>query len=123
MQAVMEAHESLQQLIRRAQKGDRDAFDALIRAHEAELKKHARVRIGEHLKSKVEVEDVVQETFARAWQSIASFQWTGEGAFVAWLKGIVEHVILKLVSRHSKERIIYRAEDRTSDAPTPSKDI
>lgn len=123
MQAVMEDQDSPQILVQRAQKGERDAFDALVRAYEDELQRYARSRIGDHLKSKVEVEDVIQDTFARAWKSVANFRWTGEGAFLAWLKGIVEHVILKLVSRHSWDRIIYRQEDRGSDDPTPSKNL
>jgi RNA polymerase sigma-70 factor (ECF subfamily) len=123
MQSVMETEESPQNLVQRAQKGERGAFDALIRVYEEELHKHAKARVGAHLKSKVEVEDVLQDTFTRAWKSIASFQWTGEGAFIAWLKGIAEHVILKLVSRHGRDRLIYREEDRSSDDPTPSKNL
>ena len=123
MNAVMEAQDSPQILVERAQMGDRDAFDAIVQAYEHRLRSHASTRIGDHLKSTVEVEDVLQETFSRAWKSIGNFRWIGEGAFVAWLKAIVEHVILKLVSRQNRDRMIYRQEDRSSDDPTPSKEL
>jgi RNA polymerase sigma-70 factor (ECF subfamily) len=123
MKAVMEAQNSQRILVQRAQKGGREAFDAIVRVYEGDLQRYARSRIGGHLKSKVEVDDVLQETFSRAWKSVGDFRWTGEGAFLAWLKGIVEHVILKLVSQRSRDRIIYRQEDRGSDDPTPSKNL
>ena len=58
MKALMETQDSPQILVKRAQKGERDAFDALVLAYKQELGKHARTRIGDHLRSKVEVEDI-----------------------------------------------------------------
>lgn len=123
MEAIMDAHPGAKTLAERARKGDREAFDALVHAFGEEIERHAGRRIGEHLRSRVEVDDILQETLARAWKALPGFQWTGERAFLAWLKTICEHVILKLARHHGRDTIIYRPQDRASDEPTPSRDL
>ena len=121
MTTAMEHQDSTQALAKLAQDGDRDAFDAIVLAYETKLQHHVETRVGPHLRSKVEVEDVVQEAFARAWTSIGTFQWTTERAFFAWLRTIAERVILHLARRHKGDRVIYREEDGSNDDPSPSK--
>ena len=121
MAAVMKPDDSTRILVERARKGEREAFDALVGAQGAALREHAGKRIGRHLRSRVEVDDVVQETLGRAWKSIGGFRWTGEAAFLGWLKQISEHVILHLAARQGRDRILYREEDRGGEGPTPSR--
>ncbi len=121
----MDTHQDIRLLVEKAQTGDREAFDALIDTYGVALKTHVRTRIGEHLRSKVEVEDVLQETFTRAWKSIERFQWAGNGALLRWLKGIAEHVILKLVSHHRRDEVIFVEQEPIilDSEPSPSKGL
>src|SRR5262245_57667582 len=98
-------------LVKRAQEGDRQAFEALIGECRRLLEEHVRSRIGEHLRTRVEVDDVLQEAYAQAWRSITRFRSTGEGSFLRWLRGIAEHVILKAANRARRDQVIYVEKD------------
>ena len=66
-------------LVIRAQGGDREAFEALVRRHADRLFAVVR-RFG---LSSDAAQEVTQETFLRAWRSIASFR--GDARFLTWL--------------------------------------
>jgi len=66
-------------LVLRAQEGDRVAFDELVRRHANRLYGLVSGLIGPGH----EAEDVVQETFFRAWKSIESFR--RQSQFYTWL--------------------------------------
>ena len=71
-----------QELIARAQAGDRSAFAALVREHGNEVYTLARRLVGDpHLAA-----DVAQETMIRAWRALPNFR--GEAAFSTWLHRI-----------------------------------
>jgi RNA polymerase sigma-70 factor, ECF subfamily len=68
-----------QELIARAQKGDRSAFAALLRDHQDEVYTLARRLVGDpHLAS-----DVAQEAMIRAWRALPRFR--GEARLSTWL--------------------------------------
>lgn len=121
MKTVMEPSSREQALVSRAQSGDRKAFEELLEGHRCSLEKYARMRIGSHLRAKVEVEDVLQETCARAFQSIGHFHWKNEKSFLVWIKGIAEHVILKLAERHQRDQVLYVEEETISPEASPSR--
>lgn len=67
------------ELITRAQKGDRAAFGALVRAHQDEVYTLARRLSGDpHLAS-----DIAQEALVRAWRALPKFR--GEARLSTWL--------------------------------------
>ncbi|HEY0574934.1 MAG TPA: RNA polymerase subunit sigma-70 [Pseudonocardia sp.] len=68
--------------------GDKRAFAALVERHRAELHLHCYRFMG----STQDAEDLVQETFLRAWSKRASFQ--GRSTFRAWLYGIATNASL-----------------------------
>jgi RNA polymerase sigma-70 factor, ECF subfamily len=71
------AHEA--ELVARARAGDRGAFEELVRLHADRL--YAVVlRVSGH---RHEAEEVVQETFLRAWRNIGRFE--GRSQFFTWL--------------------------------------
>ena len=90
----MESQESSLGLIEKARGGDRSAFEALVNRYEPALKAMVDESLGAHLRARVAVEDVVQESFLKALQAIGNFQWNGEESFLGWLRGIAQHVIL-----------------------------
>ncbi len=68
-----------QQLVERAQRGDKRAFDLLVVKYQRKL---ARL-LSQFIRDSAEVEDVTQETFIKAYRSLSSFR--GDSAFYTWL--------------------------------------
>ncbi|MEE8255009.1 MAG: RNA polymerase sigma factor RpoE [Nitrosomonadaceae bacterium] len=68
-----------QQLVERAQRGDKRAFDLLVIKYQRKL---ARL-LSQFIRDAAEVEDITQETFIKAYRSLPSFR--GESAFYTWL--------------------------------------
>ncbi len=68
-----------QELVRRVQKGDKQAFDLLFsRYHQKILNLVSR-----YIKDGAEVQDVTQEAFIKAFRALPRFR--GESAFYTWL--------------------------------------
>src|SRR5215211_1762457 len=66
-------------LVDRAQSGDREAFDELVRRHADRL----YAVILRFLADPADAEEVTQETFLRAWRGIGGFR--GGSQFFTWL--------------------------------------
>jgi len=68
-----------QQLVERAQRGDKSAFEMLVAKYQRKL-----VRLlSRFIRDPTEVEDVAQEAFIKAYRALPSFR--GESAFYTWL--------------------------------------
>lgn len=96
MRGSMTARESFELLVREAQAGSREAFVALLEGCEGRLRALVERRTGPKVRSQQEPADIVQEVLLRAFRSIGSFRWRGEGSFFGWLSGIAENVLLDL---------------------------
>lgn len=68
-----------QQLVARVQKGDKSAFDLLVRKYQHRIAK----LVSRYVYDRSEVEDVTQEAFIKAFRAIKGFR--GESAFYTWL--------------------------------------
>lgn len=68
-----------QELVTRVQKGDKTAFDLLVRKYQHKIAK----LISRYVYDRTEVEDVTQEAFIKAYRAMAGFR--GESAFYTWL--------------------------------------
>ncbi|MDP9865341.1 MULTISPECIES: RNA polymerase subunit sigma-70 [Streptosporangium] len=77
--------------------GDGSAFAALVKRHRRELHVHCYRMLG----SFEEAEDLVQETFLRAWRKRASFE--GGPLFRAWLYRIATNACLDAIRRSSRQ--------------------
>lgn len=73
-------------LIQRAQKGDQDAFAALVNEHQGYVYNLA-LRV---LKDENEALDLAQETFVRAWTALPNFR--GQSQFRTWLYRIATNL-------------------------------
>ena len=67
------------QLVERAQRGDKRAFELLVEKYQRKL---ARL-LSRFIRDPAEVEDVTQEAFIKAYRALPSFR--GESAFYTWL--------------------------------------
>ncbi|MFK3650003.1 RNA polymerase sigma factor RpoE [Lysobacter enzymogenes] len=71
-----------QELVRRVQRGDSAAFDALVRKYQHRI----TALIGRYISDWSECQDVAQETFIRAYRAMANFR--GDAQFYTWLHRI-----------------------------------
>ncbi len=81
MMGSMANRESTSTLVERARAGDREAFEELTRRFGPRLEEQIRSRMGDAAKAKLEPEDVLNETFTCALESIERLEWRGEETF------------------------------------------
>ena len=66
-------------LVERVQRGDKRAFDLLVRKYQ-----HKVIGlVSRYVRNHAECEDIAQESFIRAWRAIDAFR--GDSAFYTWL--------------------------------------
>jgi len=68
-----------QQLVERAQRGDKHAFELLVSKYQRKLGR----LLSRFIRDPAEVEDVAQEAFIKAYRALPSFR--GDSAFYTWL--------------------------------------
>ena len=97
-------------LIRAAQRGDQDAFEQLVRAHDQRVLRLAM----NLLRSPEDARDVYQEAFLRVYRNLHAFRF--DCSFHTWLYRIVTNVCLDQL-RKRKVRKEESAVVETSDGP------
>jgi RNA polymerase sigma-70 factor (ECF subfamily) len=94
------------ELVERARAGERAAFDQLVARYQRRLLRLV-LRL---LRDPAEAEDVVQETFLKAYRALPRFR--GEAAFYTWLYRI---------ALNGARNAILRRRQRSAPAPLPSR--
>lgn len=80
--------DAVSELVGQARRGDREAFGDLVRQFERRIFNYVcQFTINAH-----DAEDVTQDTFVKAWRSIARFESTG--SFSSWLYTIAKRTAL-----------------------------
>lgn len=87
-------------LIGKAQSGDVDAYEVLVRRHRNRIYRIA-LRM---LANRDDAEDVAQDVVIVLWTALAGF--TGEGSFTSWLYRIVVNRCLTLIRQRPSHRPI-----------------
>src|SRR5579862_9125971 len=87
----------LAKLLLRAQQGEEGAQGALLETYRNYLELLARIEIGRRLQTKVDADDLVQETFLEAHRNFGLFRGHQEAEFVAWLRAIMATRIADLL--------------------------
>ena len=101
-----------------ARKGDSRQFEKLTEPYRRELQVHCYRILG----SFHEAEDMVQETFLKAWKRIETYE--GRASFRAWLYKIATHTCLDFLDSKRSRRLLPYQTDPSSDpetilSPTP----
>jgi RNA polymerase sigma-70 factor, ECF subfamily len=102
------------ELIRRAQRGDRFAFELLAERHQAKLFTMAARILGSH----ADAADAVQETLLRAWLALPKFR--GDAQLSTWLYRIAMNAVhdVRTRSRPAEElpETLHEPHDRIAQA-------
>ncbi len=118
----MVADDSTRDLVRLAQTGDRDAFQKLVKRFQSRLEHQIQSRMRTTPRATVEMEDILQETFIGAFESIKKLKWQGEESFYRWLASIAEHLIWAAARREAKSPLRLEHEVPAKDS-SPSKNV
>ena len=86
-----------QDIIRRAQKGDSEAFRTLVEGYQTQVYRLAARMCGEST-----ADDVTQEAFVAAWRALPSFR--GDCRFSTWLYRLTTNAAIDLLRREKRHR-------------------
>ena len=100
-----------------AKAGDADAFRALVERHSRPLFRLAYRMTG----NEQDAEDVVQESFLRAYRQIGRFE--SRANFATWLHRIVANCAVDVMrTRHAKQQRVSEPLDETAPLPAGTPD-
>jgi RNA polymerase sigma-70 factor (ECF subfamily) len=113
------------ELVRLAQAGDPLAFELLVVKYQRRIARH----IARYVRRAGDVEDLVQDTFIRAYRGLSSFR--GASAFYSWLYRIASNVATTALKRESQQIVTEQiAEERAepfepgiSDGNDPERNV
>jgi RNA polymerase sigma-70 factor (ECF subfamily) len=86
-----------QGLVQSARQGNKEAFAQIYETYFDKIYRYVILRVG----NKAEAEDMTQQVFVRAFESINSFRWKGV-PFSAWLYRIAHNLFVDHVRREKK---------------------
>jgi RNA polymerase sigma-70 factor (ECF subfamily) len=112
---AMSADVSDLSLVRRVQRGDKGAFDALVLKYQHKLVK----LVMRYVRNPAEAEDIAQEAFIKAYRALPQFR--GDSAFYTWLYRIAINTAKNAVVSRDRSPIEYNI-DR-NDANEESYDM
>ena len=105
---------SEESLVRRAQKNDQEAFAQLYEEHFDKIYRYLALRVG----NEMEAEDMTQQVFLKALQSISSFRWKGV-PFSAWLFRIAHNQAVDHLRKKKKRTSVPLDESLVASGDSP----
>lgn len=93
--------------LKRAGAGDKEAFHLLVEKY----KQRAFAVANNVVRSSEDAEDIVQESFVKAWLSLAEFR--GESSFYTWLYRIVYNMALDYKRKVTRRRETFEPAEQT----------
>ena len=103
-------------LVRRAQQRDQEAFSRLYEENFDKIYRYVVLRIG----NRAEAEDMTQQVFVNALESISSYKWKGV-PFSAWLFRIAHNQVIDYVRKGRKQATVPLDESSVSDNINPQR--
>jgi RNA polymerase sigma-70 factor (ECF subfamily) len=101
--------------IGRARRGDREAFRVLVDTHARAVFRLAFRMTG----NQTDAEDMVQETFLKAWKQIAKFD--GRASFGTWLHRICANCALDHIRASKRKQDLDAANELVAHTPSPER--
>ncbi len=118
-----------EELVRETLEGSREAFQILVERHQSRLFGLAR----HYIRSQAEMEDLVQESFLKAYSRLSTFQ--SQASFYTWLYRITKNTILDHLKRKGRSPVqamedpeevlggVSGAEGRSGRLPAPDAQL
>jgi len=97
------------ELVRRAQRGERGAFDLLVLRYQHKVIK----LVARLLRDPTEAEDVAQDAFVKAYRALGSFR--GDSAFYTWLYRIAVNTARNVMASRQRRPLDYEADLNESE--------
>jgi RNA polymerase sigma-70 factor (ECF subfamily) len=96
-------------LVRRAQSGERGAFNVLVSKYRHRIMKLSM----RYTRNRADAEDAVQETFINAYGGLRHFR--GDAAFSSWLHRIAVNSAKSVLSVRARDANVFRSDSRNDD--------
>ncbi len=90
MNTVQPPEEPTQDLIRAARSGDTEAWRCLDDRYRVALTLFMRGRIPSPARSRFDTDDLLQSAFLSAFKELDTYEYRGEGSFLAWMTQILQ---------------------------------
>jgi RNA polymerase sigma-70 factor (ECF subfamily) len=100
----MEAKTSTFTLLEKAKAGDEQALSLVFEQYRRRLSVLVHFKLSPRSRELSEVDDVVQETYLRAFRDVDRFTYQTPGSFLRWLSSIADHVIVDQVRYRNRDR-------------------
>jgi len=110
-------------LVQEAKRGDRKALGRLFDHFEPRLKAVLRDLLGDRLKRETAIDDLLQETYTRACESIDRFEWRDEDSFLRWLSVIARNVVLEAARREKMSPGTLPEQDPCASGLSPTRKL
>lgn len=92
-------------LLNRARADDQDAVGTLFERYREPLRRALRRMLGEDYRVRIaDSEDAAHDAILSALRDLQSFEYRGEGSFLAWLLKRAEHALLNRVKAGNRQR-------------------
>ena len=116
------------ELVARAKGGDSDALSRLFHRYYERVRRSVRARIGSRLRMRLDSEDILQPTFAKAFENFDRFEMRHEGSFLHWLAEYAERQIHDANDRENAKKRLppggqVRSLDDDADESRPKLDV
>lgn len=101
------------ELVRMARAGDERAYQALVVKYQRRIARH----VARYVRRASDVEDVVQESFIRAYRGLAAFR--GDSTFYSWVYRIATNTALSFLKRAAPPVVLHAdmPDDERADGP------
>jgi RNA polymerase sigma-70 factor (ECF subfamily) len=98
------SHSDTQELLSRAERGERPAVARLLAMHRQRLRKMVAIRLDPRLVARADPSDIVQETLIVAHEKLPAYLRDRPIPFYPWLRQIALEQIIRYSRRHVKAR-------------------
>src|SRR6187455_3679040 len=88
-------------LVQRVQRGDKTAFDLLVRKYQHKVVK----LVSRYMRDQADAEDVAQEAFIKAYRALPQFR--GDSAFYTWMYRIAINTAKNSLASRDRSPIAY----------------
>ncbi len=120
MRGIMTENQAENQLLEKATRGDRAACDDLIGRLQARVAAFVHSRLHANLGERLNVDEIVQDTFVRAYESIGGFRGGDLESFARWLMGVARIAVIKAAGQVGRAELEL-VDDRVDSEVSPSR--